>query len=164
MDCFACARNDGGSGALTPPSACRTPRPATWSAAPTTGRRTKPAERRAFSGPARRSESSNSACCDRSMLSPRFLVEDINTPEILKLRARLCSILKRWDHQALTRLWRINSRDGERARLTRTQRDQAVLPVGVHSAGRYRGHHIRLRINLAGVERQKSRHRDPRVA
>jgi hypothetical protein len=39
-----------------------------------------------------------------------------------------------------------------------------LLPVRVHLIGRHAAHHIRLCINLAGVERQKSRHRDPRVA
>jgi len=35
-------------------------------------------------------------------MSPRFLNEDINTPEILKLTARLWTILKRRPHQPLT--------------------------------------------------------------
>jgi hypothetical protein len=35
-------------------------------------------------------------------MSPRFLNEDINTPEILKLTAMLWTILKRRPHQPLT--------------------------------------------------------------
>jgi hypothetical protein len=56
-------------------------------------------------------------------MAPGFLDEDINTPEILKLMARLSAILTSCDHQSLTS---VHADGGNRSRhLRRDDRSRA---------------------------------------